>query len=800
VNLLRATHLLMFVSGALALVYEILWMRRFTAVFGASTPAVAVTLAAMFLGMGLGSAVIGTRAGRTKRLLRAYGLLEIGIAVGALLVEPILMFYARTGSGLLIVKTGVAVGALLLPSFCMGGTIPLLGHVIAAESRRLGIKVGGLYAANLFGATVGAFSVPFLWLPNLTARAAYGVCMGFSVIVGVAALLLDQPTARSVEATKPKEPSVQAVSWPIVLTFSALSGIALFTLQILWSRMFAQIHENSIYSFSIVLGVLLIGLGVGAEATKLLLQCGFAPRRLLAIAWVGSGLVICFTPLLFYNLTDGLSLIEGGWGGGSNYALKLLGLTLPTVLLPTALAGMVLPLLLEMAGAFTQKSAGKIVGTVLAVNTAGSVVGSLAAAFLLPKAFGMWSGLFAVGALMIVVGGFCLRRAFAGVALLVVLVLMAFIRPSEVPRTKGENVIAITEGNHGIVAVLERGNSRRMKLNNSYILGGSASTGDERLQAHIPLLIHPAPRKVAFLGFGTGITAGGALLHPVDTIAAVDLVPEVIAIAASHFAAENLSVCNSPRARIVADDARSFLRSSREKFDVIVADLFVPWHQGEALLYTSDQFEAARSRLNPGGVFCQWLPMFQLSQDQFNMVAATFLDVFPNATLWRGDFSPHQPAVALIAHPTLDVSVIDRRLHELQPDPANRILKHQAGFWMFYVGALDPSTPQFRSARRNRENQPWLEILGPRDRAGTKSGGFAASDLEGFLVQIQNAPQPAKPFTGLGPNHLRWQQAGANIARGSRSLSSGQKREGAKVIQDAIASLPAEVQDAFGNP
>jgi len=560
--------------------------------------------------------------------------------------------------------------------------------------------------------------------------------------------------------------------------------------------MFAQVHENSIYSFAVVLGVLLIALGIGSAATKFLLQRGFAPRRLLGIAWAMSGAAICVTPLLFYKMTRGLSFIEGGWGDGTRYALELFALTVPTVLLPTIFAGMVLPILIEIAGAIRADAAGKLVGTVLAVNTAGSVAGALLAAFVLPKLLGMWSTLFAIGAAMIALTAN--RRAI--VAEIGVALLFLTVRPDQVPRTKGEQVISIAESSHGIVAVIEKGNSRRMKLNNSYILGGTSSTGDERLQAHIPLFLHPAPRNVAFLGLGTGITAGAALLHRVESITAVELVPEVITAAAFYFSAENLAVCDSPRARIIADDARSFLRSSRENFDVIIADLFVPWRQGEALLYTIDQFEAARRRLKPGGVFCQWLPMFQLSREQFEIVVATFLDVFPDATLWRGDFSPRQPALALIAHPPAEVSMIERRVREMQPDLANRMLRHPAGLWMFCVGSLKAGAPQFRDARRNRENQPWLEILGPRDAAGTNSRRFIGSELEMFLAEVQAEFKDSKHFIGLGSEHFHWQAAGTGIARASELLASGQSHEGAKLINSSIATLPPEVQEAFGSP
>jgi spermidine synthase len=164
------------------------------------------------------------------------------------------------------------------------------------------------------------------------------------------------------------------------------------------------------------------------------------------------------------------------------------------------------------------------------------------------------------------------------------------------PRTKfradqGEKLLALEESSHGIVAVVEKGDSRRIKLNNFYVLGGTASTGDERLQGHLPLLLHPAPKRVAFLGLGTGITVGAALLHPVERITAVEIVPDVIVAARDYFADANLRIVDSPRAEIIVEDARNF-EGSRQ-FDVIVGDLVVLAAR-EASLYTADHFAAAR--------------------------------------------------------------------------------------------------------------------------------------------------------------------------------------------------------------
>ncbi|MEK7676862.1 MAG: fused MFS/spermidine synthase [Verrucomicrobiota bacterium] len=830
-----ALHALLFFSGALALVYEVLWMRRFAAVFGATTPAVAATLAAVFLGFTVGSLVIGSCAVRSLRPLRAYGLLELGAGLGAFLVEPLLRLYdhlyphlyqalAGSPAGFAAVKTMLAIAALFLPTFCMGGTVPLLGQAFAAGRRRLGISAGGLYAANTLGAAVGAFSVPFFWLPNLSARASYGTCIAGSLLIGLTAWRLDPgerrlvPTAPAAKDFPLKPVAPDAFSRRVLAGLAALSGALFFILQVVWSRMFAQVHENSIYSFSVVVAVLLVGLAGGAAIAREFLRLGFLPRRLLGIAWIAGGAVVFATPRLFYSFTNGLSCLVGT-GGWTSFGMQILRLALPTVLVPTLLAGMALPLLMEMAGQASDKPSGRVLGWLLGVNTAGAIFGSLVAAFLLPGWLGLWASLVFVGLALMVAGAFCLgtvsRRGRYSPGRLATWALVGgglfLCHPARLPRTalsadQGEKLLALKESSHGIVAIVESGDSRRIKLNNSYVLGGTASTGDERLQAHLPLLLHPSPKRVAFLGLGTGITAGAALLHPVERITAIEIVLEVIAAARDHFAGANLSVVGSPRVEVIAEDARNFLSGSVRQFDVIVGDLFVPWHRGEASLYTSDHFAAARRALAPGGLFCQWLPMFQLSEEEFNIVAATFLDVFPHTTLWRGDFAPTEPAVALIGQfdaTPLDPAVVERRLRELKTDEANPSLVHPAGFWMFLAGPLDAKEEQFARARRNRENEPWLEILGPRSHAGSPRGQtplFVGRRLEAFLNQVRSRTLAATPLARLEPAHLQWREAGAQLSAASILMAEGNHGAADALLKQTVLALPPEIRSAFAGP
>lgn len=828
-------HGLLVASGALALIYEVLWLRRFTTVFGATTPATAATLAAFFLGLTAGSAFIGARCSRWRRPLRAYGLLEAYAGFAALLVEPLLAvydkFYPALHTGLsaspvafTALKLLLTALALFLPSFCMGGTVPLLAQALAGERARLGLIGSGLYAANTVGAAAGALSVPFFWLPQFGAAASYGICVGLNLVIGALAWALDRrnPPASDLAHNREREkmdtaqrrPSqavgtAESLSRRTLLAFAALSGALTFILQVAWTRLFAQVHENSIYSFAVVVAVFIVGLAGGAGVARAALRRGLEAKRLLGLSWLAAGATVFVSAHLFFALTDGLSYLsqQGGW---MSYSLRLIWLALATMLVPALLSGMALPLLMEMAGRSGDKSAGHTLGRLLAWNTVGVVAGSLLGAFALPKWPGLWGTIAGVGVVMMVVSEVGIARPWRqmlrplaiGVAIIAGLL---FWNPTKLPRTKvresrGETLVAVQEGSHGIVAVVDQRGQRRLKLDNFYVLGGTGSTGDERMQAHLPLLLHPAPKRVAFLGLGTGITAGGALLHPIERITAIEIVPEVVAAAGSYLAEANLGIVDSPQAEIVVDDARSFLRGSRRHLDVIVGDLVVPWRRGEAALYSAEHFASVRRALAPDGLFCQWLPMFQLSEEDFRIVTATFLDDFPRATLWRGDFAPGQPALALIGHTgaaRLDPSAIARRVREMKPDPTNPHLAHEAGLWMFLVGPLDAA--QFAGTRRNRENHPWLEILSPLARASDSGGSraiFVGRPLESFLDQVRARPLDA----ALPLSCLQWRDAGRRIAEASLLFAERNNVAGERLMQQAAQGLPAEIRGTFLPP
>jgi spermidine synthase len=384
--------------------------------------------------------------------------------------------------------------------------------------------------------------------------------------------------------------------------------------------------------------------------------------------------------------------------------------------------------------------------------------------------------------------------------------------PASLPRLKlsgRDRLLHLSEGAFGSVAVVEQNGHRRIKLNNFYVLGGTHAAGDERLQGHIPLLLHPQPQRVAFLGLGTAISFSAIRFHPIREALALELVPEVADAAREWFADSNLDVLEDPRVTVRAEDARSYVGTTSDRFDVVVGDLVVPWRRGESSLYTRESFEAVRRVLAPGGLYCQWIPLFQISEAEFDSIAASFLDVYPQTTLWRGDFRAGEAAVALIGHTDpdgLDAPGADARSRALManPDRSNPYLSHRAGLWLYFVGAIDAADQHLRSAPRNQDAHPWVELASPRLHLRIQSGEarpFIGRPLKDRLDAIRSAPVTGTVAASLGAEHIEWRERGAEIWAASLLSFEGDNTAADRLALGAIARLPTEIQTAvLGGP
>ena len=599
-----ALYPLFFLSGAASLAYEVLWMRRFAVLLGATAPAVAAALAAFFAGLGLGSWLLGRIAPRLSRPLRTLAILEIVTAASALAVDPMLRTMQPMLAWLadapgdsaalqLAVKVGVAMICVLLPATAMGGTLPVIAQFVSRRGESLGVRVGSLYAVNTFGGCVGALAAPAILLASLGATGALAVAIAINLLVATGAFFLnraDEPLAPEPVGGDAAKRSPSRRPSRETLVFAAASGAIVLALEALASRAFALVHENSVYSFATVVAVLLAGLACGAALARIALARGVAPRGLACAGWAGAGVWLVLLPALFVNAT-GLDYLTSGRLLTHEAHLALLAAA--TLLAPSVLLGLVLPALMQEEGD-VEREGGPAAGSILAANTVGAIAGPLVALFALAPTVGLWTALSLLGACSIVAALIAARDAGRTIRLAVVaaalaaVVAFAVTAPASIPRQKltgSDRLLHLSEGAFGSVAVVEHNGYRRIKLNNFYVLGGSHAAGDERLQGHIPLLLHPQPQRVAFLGLGTGISFSAIRFHPVRQALVLELVPEVADAAREWFREANLDVLADPRVRLRVDDARSFVGATRDRFDVVVGDLVVPWRRGESSLY-----------------------------------------------------------------------------------------------------------------------------------------------------------------------------------------------------------------------
>jgi spermidine synthase len=347
-------------------------------------------------------------------------------------------------------------------------------------------------------------------------------------------------------------------------------------------------------------------------------------------------------------------------------------------------------------------------------------------------------------------GGAGLRWAFATAGLLVVLCTGWFRPPAvRLDPTKEEKLVDLREGPAGTVAVVENPDGRVIKVNNHYTLGGTGSFADERRQGMLPLLLHPHPRDVYYLGLGTGITASAALVQGVERITVCELVPDVIAMSRRHFEPYVGNLFSDPRVTMVAEDGRTWLRATDEHFDVIVSDLFVPWEARSGSLYSLEHFRSARAHLAPGGVFAQWLPLYQLSRREFDIIARTMLEVFPHVTIWRGDLSVTTPTLVLIGRldgAPLDPDMVQRRIHEV-PEPYLLVGQgpRAAPLMWSYVGDLEAARALVEHAPLNTDDRPLIEYLSPvtHRRVGGRRASFLIRDhLTGLEAEFLSAVPP----------------------------------------------------------
>jgi spermidine synthase len=708
-------------SGCAALIYEIVWFQLLQLVIGSSAVSLGLLLAAYMGGLCLGSLllprIIPARRGALWTPLRIYAALELGIAAlgvialfGVPLVGRIYLAGPTTGLAGLVLRGVVAVACLLPPTVLMGASLPAIARWVETTPKGVS-RLGLLYSANIAGAVLGCLLAGFYLLRvHDMAVATYTAAVINTAVAGLALALAGFDRQRNPERGEERTAGnrvPRAPGAPLVYVAIALSGLAALGAEVVWTRLLSLLLGATVYTFSIILAIFLLGLWAGSGAGSFLARRAERPGLALAGCQILAALSVAWTAfhmayvLPYWPVDPWLS--TNPWFNFDLDVTRCFRAIFPA----TLLWGASFPLALAAAAA-EGEDPGRLAGEVYAANTAGSIVGALVFSLVLIPAVGtagserllVWLAAAAAAVALAAPGvgrapwplgpprirPLIATASFAGVALiawgLTVTVspvpwqMIAYGR-RVAPILRGLSVVTdvpptplfVGEGVNSSVVISQRGEQRFF-----YVSGKSEASSaplDMRLQrmmGHIPALFHSRPRSVLVVGFGAGVTAGSFVPYPeVESIVICELEPIIPPASDEFFGQQNYHVLGDHRVQVVYDDARHFIFTAPKKFDVITTDPIHPWVKGTSTLYSREYYELVKRHLNPGGVVAQWLPIYDSDEETVKTELATFFEVFPNATVWSNYTDGDGYDLVLIGRgdgAPLDLDALQKRLDQ----------------------------------------------------------------------------------------------------------------------------------------
>jgi spermidine synthase len=747
----------------------------------------------------------------------------------ALLVPVFAWAYGEQGgdSVFSLVRIASAFAVLLVPSVALGATFPIAVRVAVASPARPGGPAGRLYGANTAGAAIGSLAAGFMLIPVLglrgtvlTGMVASAASIALALSIAGTTLTAPVPVERparprvkkrgassSLRSRNPNPdsrlPNPESREWErtrygLAASVLALTGFATFVHEVVWTRVLAMVVGPSIFAFAATLTFFISGLALGSFVGASVAERSRRTAMTLALTLTATAAVSCVS----------LAVVGSPWldiePGAAGHTASLVGLPLPLLAIacgltfPIALGiGVAFPLSLELAGS-TNAIPARRLGLLYAVNTVGAVVGALVAGFVAIPAIGLRASLLvATTALLLAAIAAILRsgdsnrgRVAAIVPVIAVVVWMAtssgwdrewlsaggylytrFV-PTGVDRraalTAGR-LVYYREGATATVSVKALTGQRSLAIDGKV----DASTGRDMLTqkvlAHVPLLLHPDPRRVAIVGLGSGVTLASALVHPVASVDVVEISPEVVE-ASAEFADVNRRALDDPRTRLVRGDGRTHLSLTSRRYDVVISEPSNPWMAGVAALFTQDFFHTVRERLEPGGLFCQWAHTYDISDADLRSIVATFRVVFPDGTMWLagdGDLllvgsKPVAPKPEAKADAPLDVRLDAISTAWYRPGVSEDLgtvgLRDPFALLSLFVGGPGEMSRYAEGAAVQTDDRMALEFSGPfAVFAGVTSNRAAA--LRALLDERRRPPAIERALTGA--TAAQWRDRGA---------------------------------------
>jgi spermidine synthase len=815
-------------SGASGLMLEVIWSRMLGWLLGATTWSVMTILVAFMGGLGLGGILLGRAAGRVARPLRLFGLLEVSIGLytlavpvlfrwlGALTIAATRVLGDSQGASVAVAVV-TAVLALAPPTLLMGGTLPVLTRYLATGRASPGRTAGLLYAANTAGAVMGCFATGCLliyWLGVIETN-ILAACIDLGV--GGLALLLDGSYQGAARETRPGEEATPAArDCSLALWIATISGFCGLAYELLWTRaLLAALTDDTTYAFTLMLTAFLAGHALGAGVAG---RTGEDRTRRLEWRRLGTAQAMAaLTALLavpflvaIHNPINKTSFVErmSFWGARIPFHLAIsLAVLAPSAAFLGASFALAARLYVGQ-GRPIGASAGRLYG----LNTLGAILGAITATACLIPTIGTQRAIIVLAVLQTAVGSLAIlwagrsRRGWpAGVVdtvALAALVTMGCGMNQAFPLTDvysaqepGNKLLALVEGAGATVTVHQRNPSDRVISVNGVNVAGTNPIlrATQKLQAHLPVCLHRAPRAVLQIGLGSGGTCYSVSLHTeIESIDVVELNPDVLKVADEWFPEINHGVLRDRRVRVRVVDATSYVAATDRFYDLILSDSTHPRLRGNAALYGRDYIANCARRLRAGGLLSTWLPLYGLSEDDIRGILKTFQSVFPHVQLWYANLEPHENTIIIASRQTIaiDPGFLARRLHaEPVASDLNEVGISSTIQLLDFFMLGDRAVASFsRTGRLNTDLHPRLEFLAPQTLRRKKS-------WEENLAALRIAREPIAPYLVNAENTDR-----ARLARwyaGTTWKLAGQSYE---LQQQSELALKAYAEGVRLNP
>ena len=738
-------------SGASGLIYQVIWMRQLTLIFGSTVFATSTVLTAFMAGLALGSYYFGRKIDETTQSpLRIYALLEAGIGAFCL-VWPLILsvlgalyvlihrnitseFYTLS-----LIRFLLTFAVILIPSTLMGGTLPVLTRFFVKRLEQLGTNIGVLYALNTFGAVVGTVAAGFFLLEAFGIRWTLGVGIAINFAVAAIALVLvprvsetegvssqqenlveDTEISQSAN-TESREPTTHS---HLVLWAIGISGFCALAYEVLWTRIMVFFLGSTTYAFATMLAAFLFGIALGSIVFARWVDRMQQPVAVFGIVQLGIGLFALILMPAFEELYGLTSTFQSTFGGSRFWAFFSCFLVM---CLPTFLMGASFPLVTKIYTG-SERQLGRSIGNVYSVNTVGSILGAFCAGFILIPLLGIRPSIVLTVALNTGIGCLLVLKSrsrtetetalLQGISIgmpilnagLAVILLLTLNQPlflkSAIFKTQrpGDTLVDYNEEVDATVTTLKDDESvYRLYVDTNQAADASRwDSPSHRVIAHLPLLLHPRPKRSLVVGFGMGLTSYSITQHGVK-VDAIELSKGVISAAQKHFTHVNGNVFESPLFNYKINDGRNYILMTKTKYDMISTGIIHPLvSAGSSNIYTADFYRLCRRILSEDGIMCQWVPLHRLPEAHYKMIVRTFIEVFPHTTLW----------------------------YKYTPD------------FVILIGTPEPLRIDYKNFLA-------------RAQIASISEGLAADDLDGMslLDSFMMGPETVRKYVGPGPVH-----------------------------------------------